>query len=160
MPARYKIRLAKEDFKFSVAHFTIFGEACAERLHGHNYRMIVEVAGPAINELGLLIDLGPLKRSIRSLCATLDSKTLVPEKCPLLEVARREGSVDVRFEDRSYSFPDGDTLLLPILNTTLEELALYSWQRLASELDRSLLVELSVEVAETPGQSCQYSSPL
>ena len=99
-------------------------------------------------------------RSIRSLCATLDSKTLIPETCPLLEVERSEGRVDVRFEDRSYSFPDGDTLLLPILNTTLEELALYSWQKLAAELDGSQVVELSVEVAETPGQSCRYSSPL
>ena len=160
MPASYKIRLAKEDFKFSVAHFTIFGPDCAERLHGHNYRIIVEVAGPTIDELGLLIDLGPLKKSIRSLCATLDGKTLLPESCPLLEVVRDEGRIDVRFEDRSYSFPDEDTLLLPILNTTLEELALYSWKKLAAVLDRSQVFELSVEVAETPGQSCQYSSPL
>ncbi len=160
MPASYQIRLANQDFKFSVAHFTIFGPGCAERLHGHNYRMIVKVAGPTIDELGLLIDLAPLKKSIRSLCATLDSKTLVPESCPLLEVARHEGRVDVRFEDRAYSFPEEDTLLLPIVNTTLEELALYSWEKLAEELDRSRAVELSVEVAETPGQSCQYSSPL
>ena len=160
MPPRYEIRLAKEDFKFSVAHFTIFGPGRAERLHGHNYLMIVEVSGPATDDLGLLLDLEVVKRKIRALCAGLDSKTLIPELCPLLTVARSDGQVEVAFEEREYSFPEADTLLLPIVNTTLEELALYSWRAIAEELDSSAAVELSVEVAETPGQSCRYRAVL
>ena len=39
MTPTFSIRLAKEDFKFSVAHFTIFGPGHAEPLHGHNYNV-------------------------------------------------------------------------------------------------------------------------
>src|ERR1700733_13558481 len=35
---RYRMVLAKEDFKFSSAHFTLFADGSAELLHGHNYR--------------------------------------------------------------------------------------------------------------------------
>ena len=146
MLPRYEIRLAKEDFKFSVAHFTIFGTGRAERLHGHNYRMIVEVAGPRIDDLGLLLDLEAVKKTIRALCAGLDSKTLVPDLCPLLNISQDEGRVDVAFGERSYSFPEADTLLLPIVNTTLEELALYSWRAIAADLEQTSTSELSVEM--------------
>ena len=71
----YEIVLAKEDFKFSVAHFTIFGPHRAERLHGHNYRVRVRASGPHLDEYGLLADIGPLKARIRESCGELDEKT-------------------------------------------------------------------------------------
>ena len=46
----YVLRLAKEDFKFSAAHFTLFGPDEAELLHGHNYQVEVEMVGYALDE--------------------------------------------------------------------------------------------------------------
>ena len=37
------IRLAKENMKFSAAHFTIFSASERERLHGHNFRVEVDI---------------------------------------------------------------------------------------------------------------------
>ena len=37
------IEVDKEYLKFSAAHFLIFPDGSAERLHGHNYRVYVEV---------------------------------------------------------------------------------------------------------------------
>jgi 6-pyruvoyl-tetrahydropterin synthase len=51
---RFHIELAKEDFKFSAAHFTLFGPDAAERLHGHNYRVTVAVEGEELDARGLL----------------------------------------------------------------------------------------------------------
>ena len=66
MSASFTIRLAKEDFKFSVAHFTIFGAKSAEPLHGHNYRLALEVEGEGVDEHGLLADCARLKRACAS----------------------------------------------------------------------------------------------
>ena len=79
-PPRFVLRLGKEDFKFSVAHFTVFSDRIAEDLHGHNYRVRVEIAGNGTDAHGLLMDLRGVKAEIRRLCAELDSKTLLPER--------------------------------------------------------------------------------
>ena len=50
---------------FSAAHcIRGHGGRCA-RLHGHNYRVVVTVAGERLNEQGMVIDFGELK----ALCA-------------------------------------------------------------------------------------------
>src|SRR5262245_27016756 len=101
-PPRYRIVLAKEDFKFSVAHFTLFGPARAELLHGHNYRVSVELAGSELDERGLLVDIEVPKRAVRALCARLDSRTLLPASGAGLALAEADGAVEVRFGDRLY----------------------------------------------------------
>ena len=52
---RWSIQVDKQDFRFSAAHFLIFPDGSAERLHGHNYRVAVEVEA-GLDEHGLVID--------------------------------------------------------------------------------------------------------
>jgi 6-pyruvoyltetrahydropterin/6-carboxytetrahydropterin synthase len=160
MPPRFVVRLAKEDFKFSTAHFTVFSERVAEDLHGHNYRVRVEIAGAAIDRLGLLLDLRGIKVEIRGLCAELDSTTLLPESCELVSVGRNGDVIEARFADRVYRLPGAGVRVLPIRNTSIEELALYFWRRLAPSLRGAPVTDLAVEIEETAGQSCVYSAPL
>jgi len=157
---RYVLRLAKEDFKFSVAHFTVFSPVVAEDLHGHNYRVRVEIAGGGLDQLGLLMDLRGVKAEIRRLCAELDSKTLLPERCELVRIAGAAGEVEVRYGSRVYRLPEAGVRVLPIRNTSIEELALYFWRRLAPALRGGTASELAVEVEETAGQSCIYTAGL
>jgi 6-pyruvoyltetrahydropterin/6-carboxytetrahydropterin synthase len=159
-PPRFVLRLGKEDFKFSVAHFTVFSDQIAEELHGHNYRVRVEIAGPGIDDLGLLFDLRDLKAEIRRLCAELDSKTLVPQYSPLVRVSTVEGGFEIRYGDRLYRLPEADVKRLPIRNTSIEELAAWFWRMLRPTLLGSSIDELRVEVEETAGQSCIYSARL
>jgi 6-pyruvoyltetrahydropterin/6-carboxytetrahydropterin synthase len=156
----FVLRLAKEDFKFSVAHFTVFSDTVAEHLHGHNYRVRVEIAGDSLDRLGLLMDLRGVKAEIRRLCAELDSKTLVPERCALVAVAPSDDGVEVRFGARVYRLPRPDVRLLPIRNTSIEELALWFWRELEPSLAGGRVTELRVEVEETAGQSCVYAARL
>ena len=157
----FLLRLAKEDFKFSVAHFTVFSDTVAEHLHGHNYRVRVELAGVGLDRLGLLLDLRGIKAEIRRLCAELDSRTLVPERCDLVRVTSAvDDGVELRFGPRLYRLPRADVLLLPIRNTSIEELALWFWRQLEPTLAGSRVTELRVEVEETAGQSCMYAADL
>jgi len=156
--SRYRVILAKEDFKFSAAHFTLFGDDRAELLHGHNYRVRVALAGGDLDGEGLLIDIETFKRALRGLCARLDSRTLIPGESPRLQWRREGESIDVRFGERSYRFPAEDTLVLPLANTSIELLARMFWRDLAPGLAGSRVDSLAVSVEETAGQECWYEA--
>ena len=157
---RFRIKLAKEDFKFSCAHFTLFGPDDAELLHGHNYWVRVEVAGDQLDDLGILVDFERVKRAVRQLCTELDSRTLLPMRSPLLRFDDTEGGVTVRFGAKHYHFPEEDVVRLPLVNTTVELFAQMCWARLADEVDSTEIDHLVVEVGETAGQSCCFAAPL
>jgi 6-pyruvoyltetrahydropterin/6-carboxytetrahydropterin synthase len=156
----YRLVLAKEDFKFSSAHFTLFSADRAELFHGHNYRVSLELAGSELDSWGLLVDLESVKVVVRGLCRKLDSRTLLPAESPGLTWSREEGEVEVRFGERRYLFPEDDVLLLPLANTSIELLARLFWADLADHLRGSRIETLAVSVEETAGQSCSYEAPL
>jgi 6-pyruvoyltetrahydropterin/6-carboxytetrahydropterin synthase len=157
---RYRLVLAKEDFKFACAHFTVFGEGDAELLHGHNYRVRVEVGAERLDEQGLLLDVARFKGAIRRLCAELDERTLLPAASPLVAVARHGGAIEVRFAARLYRLPEEDVALLPIPNVTMELLARRFWERLAPELAGTAADTLAVAVEESRGQRCVFERRL
>ena len=55
-----KVKVEGGYLRFSSAHFITFGGKC-ERLHGHNYGVLVDVEG-TLNEDKLVIDFTVLKR--------------------------------------------------------------------------------------------------
>ncbi|HTQ81235.1 MAG TPA: 6-carboxytetrahydropterin synthase [Thermoanaerobaculia bacterium] len=156
----YRLVLAKEDFKFSSSHFTLFSAERAELLHGHNYRVTLELAGSDLNAWGLLADIETIKASVRALCRRLDSRTLLPAASPALAWSKEGGAIEVRFGSRRYLFPEEDVLVLPLANTSIELLARYFWGELAAGLRESNVEALSVSVEETAGQRCAYESAL
>jgi 6-pyruvoyltetrahydropterin/6-carboxytetrahydropterin synthase len=155
---RYRMVLAKEDFKFSSAHFTLFSDGRAELLHGHNYRVRVELAGSALDAEGLLVDIETFKRELRKVCARLDSRTLIPGESARLRWTREGEAIDVRCGERSYRFPAEDTLVLPLANTSIELLARMIWHDLAPGLAGSRVEVFAVAVEETAGQQCWYEA--
>ncbi|HUO87008.1 MAG TPA: 6-carboxytetrahydropterin synthase [Thermoanaerobaculia bacterium] len=157
---RFRLCLAKEDFKFSVAHFTVFSPERAELLHGHNYRVTVEIAGREVGELGLLADLDRVKQEIRRLCRELDSRTLLPAACPLLTWEHRDGGIEVTYHDRRYRIPEADVLLLPLANSSMELLARHLWRQLAPSLEGTAVEHLTVTVEEAQGQRAVYERSL
>lgn len=154
---QYRARLAKEDFKFSAAHFTVFASDDAEPLHGHNYRVLVELRGGQTEALGFLVDFRRVKDVVRQCCSRLDNKTLVPNENPYLQHHTEKDAAIIRFADREYRIPQQEVLLVDTLNITVEELARLLWSWIESEL-RPLdgIDQLSVAVEETSGQLCWY----
>ena len=158
---RWSIELQKENFKFSAAHFLIFPDGSAERLHGHNYRVFVEIAAE-LTRFGLVVDFKTVKPVVREICDRLDEHWLVPGEHPVLTWGRRaDGIVEVRYKDRYYAAPSEDVLVLPINNTSSENLAAYfarELRRLLEERFEDLRVRsLRVAVEETSGQRGVYT---
>jgi 6-pyruvoyltetrahydropterin/6-carboxytetrahydropterin synthase len=155
----YRLRLAKQDFKFSAAHFTLFGDREAEALHGHNYRVEIEVAGAELDAIGLLAEIAPLKARVRALCAAWDERVLLPAASREVSIRQERSEIEVEYRSRRYRFPAAEVVELPLVNTTIELLARLLWTELAPTLSGSGL-GLAVTVEETDGQSCRHESPI
>ena len=65
MTESYRVRIAKAEHVFSAAHFITFDGHC-ERLHGHNYRVAAEIAGP-LNDDHLVVDFIAVRDALKLL---------------------------------------------------------------------------------------------
>lgn len=153
---RSSIQLHKEDFKFSIAHFLIFPDGSKERLHGHNYRVAVDLEG-ALGKEGLVLDFKSVKELVRGLCAELDEYWVLPGEHPELKInARDDGHTEVIYRDCRYLAPTDEIVVLPIANTSSELFA--AWlgreldQRLTDRIGPGRIARLRISVEETAGQ--------
>ena len=154
MSESYHIRLAKDHFVFSAAHFITFNGNICERLHGHNYRVEAEIFGP-LDENHYVIDFIAARDALQALCLELDHHMLLPTTHPLIRVDEQDREVEVAFEDRRWIFPREDCILLPVPNTTTELLARYLGHRLRDDLEHRTGVRstnLRIAVDENFGQ--------
>jgi len=154
MPESYRVRLDKEYHVFSAAHFITFDGNVCEQLHGHNYRVAVEVEGP-LDENQYVVDFIALRDTLKGITNELDHHVLLPTGHPLIHVRSDEREVEVTFDDRRWVFPRGGCLLLPVTNTTAELLARYIGKRLLDDLHSRTGVRpqrAQVAVDESNGQ--------
>jgi len=157
----FSVRVYKQYFNFGSAHFLIFGDGSREELHGHNYKVEVEVKGETIAG-DLVLDFIQFKPIIKGVCDSLDHRTLLPLRNPHLEVSVSEDRVEARHRDGSwFSFPRRDVKVLDITNTSTEMLARYIAKEilaaLPSKIPDAKLRALSVSFEESPGQSGVYT---
>jgi 6-pyruvoyl-tetrahydropterin synthase len=154
MDPRYTVHVFKDYLKFSAAHFIAY-KGFREPLHGHNYQVSVRIAG-GLGADGYVLDFGLVKQATKRVCERLDERVILPEQSDCLRIARTEGQVVVTYDDgATFSFPETDTALLPIVHSSAEELARYVLSQIRFELPdlkRRGARWVEVGVAEAPGQ--------
>ena len=149
------IRLAKENMKFSAGHFTIFSASERERLHGHNFRVELDIEARMLGN-GMCFDYGHYKDRVVALCRELNEWVILPTRSPHLRIKEDGDHVYAHFNGQRIPFLRSDVLLLPIANATLEEFAWWFLQRLAEDRDalRAHAIDaIEVRVLSGPGQS-------
>jgi 6-pyruvoyltetrahydropterin/6-carboxytetrahydropterin synthase len=158
MSERFRVRVTKDHLVFCSGHFISYeGDKC-ERLHGHNYRVAVEVEA-GLDENFYVFDFIALKHRTKEITDTLDHRMMLATQNPFIRVQEDTKCVRVTYGDREWVFPRDDCILLPIENTTTELLARYIGQRLLAELQRQhgfTPEVLRAEVEENIGQSARY----
>jgi len=164
---QYWVKVTKDHLVFSAGHFITFGGGICERIHGHNYRVEVEVYGP-LDENHYVIDFIALRDSLQKIVDRLDHRMLLPTQHPQICVAevQHENSsrkeIVATFEDRRWVFPAEECVLLDVPNTTTELLADWMGEQLLATLSQ-LGIEpprrLRVGVDENHGQwgYCEFS---
>ena len=156
-----KVKVEGGYLRFSSAHFITFGGKC-ERLHGHNYGVLVEIEG----ELGddkLVFDFTILKRLAREICRRLNHRFLLPLHNPHLELIPLPEAWEIHFQEKRYVFPRADVVELSIDNSTAERLAEYICGELCNmlaEYDTARLHTIMVGVEEAPTQMAYYQRPI
>lgn len=151
---RYRVLLMKDHLVFSAGHFITYNSDVCERLHGHNWRVAVEVEGE-LDENGYVFDFIALRDAVQKIVAELDHRMLLPTEHPRIHVACDAHEVTARFEDRRWVFPKEDCVLLPVANTTAELIARWIGQRLKAELANARghrVDTLRVDIEENFGQ--------
>jgi 6-pyruvoyltetrahydropterin/6-carboxytetrahydropterin synthase len=152
----FKVRLKKEHHIFSAAHFITYAGDVCERLHGHNYRVAVEVSAP-LDQNQYVVDFIALRDELKKLTDQLDHRMLLPLSHPLIRVTASDEEVEAVFvpDGRRWLFPRSDCALLPLSNTTAELLARHLGERLLAVLDERLAFRpdrIEVAVDENAGQ--------
>ena len=142
-------------YRFSAGHFTVFSATKRERLHGHNYSLTASVTA-AISEPGLIFDYNIFKAQLKSLCEKLDSYFLLPKHSPYLTLEEDGDYYYVVFNDERIPFLKSDVLLLPITNTTLEDLSQWFLRQITEDeafIARHGVSAMTIKVFNGPEQS-------
>lgn len=156
------LHLAKQNFKFSAAHFLIFDQTSAERLHGHNYQVQVDIETPPADKFkdeGYFLDFNVFKKFIKASLDKWDEMVLLPERHPEMKFHKTEKSLEVTFRDRFYVFPLNEVLLLPVTNTSVEQFSRILAESFYAEFKPYGVTKIQVYVEETPGQGASTTLP-
>ena len=151
----WSIQIDKDYLKFSAAHFLIFPDGSAERLHGHNYKVYLDLHTD-LDPHGLVVNFKEIKPLVRALCDELDEHLLIPGHHPVLTTVRRGDAIEIRYRERFYSIPADEVIVLPIGNSSAENLAAWFGRTLRERMRQAWptlqVRSLSIGVEETPGQ--------
>jgi len=159
---RHRLSIARERYKFSCAHMTVFSDGTKERLHGHNYTVAATLEVERI-DLPSMIPFAPIKAAIAALCAAWKERVLLAAGNPWFEVVRggdRDADeLEFRLCGARYVMPRGDALLLPIDNISVEALAAHAAQVLrdrlvALGLQHAIAIDVAIEESPGQGASC------
>jgi 6-pyruvoyltetrahydropterin/6-carboxytetrahydropterin synthase len=156
---KHRIAIAREQYKFSCAHMTVFADGTKERLHGHNYTIAIEIDVERI-ELAAMLPFAPLKAALGELCAAWKEHVLLAAKNPFFEIVRDDDELEFKLCGDRYVMPRQDALLLPIDNISVEALAAHVAELLRARLSHPNALALAVTVAESPGQGARCELPL
>lgn len=168
------LHLAKQNFKFSSAHFLIFDHQTAEMLHGHNYQVKVDIVCPSTDEVkegssnqlidkngkvGYIIDFNVLKKYIKSKLDLWDEHVLLPKLHPDMKFkdSTDQKNYEINFRDRFYSLPKNEVMWLNISNTSVEQLSSLLAEDFYQEFRKYGIEKVTVFVEETRGQSASTS---
>lgn len=79
---------------FAAAHFLARYNGACEKLHGHNYKVLVSARGTELDDGGMLLDFGIMKEALRTVIGKLDHTSLndhpaFSDGCPSAEKIAR-----------------------------------------------------------------------
>ncbi len=150
----FRVDVTKEQFVFSAAHFITFAGDICERIHGHNYGVRVMVEGP-LDENRYVVDFIALRDAVLAETSELDHHVVLPADHAEIKITSDDRETTATFRDRRWVFPNEDCVILPVVNTTAEELARVIAQRVIERTKAKFasgLFLIEVAVDENHGQ--------
>src|SRR5258705_6636537 len=110
---KHRILIAREQYKFSCAHMTVFADGSKERLHGHNYTLAIALTLDSAT-LAAMVPFAAIKGALAEICAAWKEHLLLAAHNPQLQIVRDTDELEFKLCGERYVVPRGDALLLPI----------------------------------------------
>ena len=167
-PARpqttFEVAVSKDSFKFNAAHFVAY-QGFRERLHGHNYKLLIRLLGSrTIGQDGYVLDFGELKAVAKRVCKDLNEHFICPMYSDVITMTEDDNGENVNLvcqDGAKFSFPKGDCAMLPIVHSTVEEIAIYCWGQIliglnAKYLRKRGILTMEVTCSEATGQEAVF----
>ena len=135
----YYMFIISKSIWVSASH-SLKGHPKCGRMHGHNYKVTVTIAGPELNRQGMLMDFGIVKEILNEVVGRFDHMHIgnLPEGW----TSNPSHVIDVPFE-----------------YTSSENLAKYWATEIQERLEKSLRV-IRLEVCETPSNTAIWEPDL
>lgn len=124
MAAQYTLKIVSD---FAAAHFLRDYPGICARLHGHNWKVEVEVTATTLDKVGMGIDFNELKAATRSELGELDHRNL------------------------------NDLAPFERVNPTAENIAAYLYRQLSQRLNRDGATVSAVTLWETERCAVRYT---
>lgn len=158
------IFVAKDSYKFSAAHWTLFPDGTKEALHGHNYMvgLKLRVRDSSVRNM---VDFRIIKRVLKPLCDAWDERIMLPARNPHVAMRVQGAELEVHACGKRYVFPVDETVVIPCENICAEQLAEVFAEafreRIAAEQPEifKLLEAYEVTISETAGQGATICVP-
>jgi 6-pyruvoyltetrahydropterin/6-carboxytetrahydropterin synthase len=96
VPKRYVIRAQTE---FSAAHVLHGYPGACDRVHGHNFKVVAEIAAGELDAVGMAVDFVALERVLAEIAAPFDHR-LLNDVAPFTEVNPTAENIAAYFHQR------------------------------------------------------------
>jgi len=110
--------------KFCAAHRLLGYNGACSRLHGHNYRVEVTIAGESLNDLEMLVDFRDIKRKLQGwLDANWDHRTILNKADPLARMLDKAVPGDAVVLGKNPTAEHMADVLLDVFSKTMSRVA-------------------------------------
>lgn len=142
------------DVRFSCAHF-IEIEGVFEGLHGHNFAISAEVSSR--EDTDMVMDFRKLQAILEEVASSIDHHLLLPGRNPKLSLARSGDYFEITAAGKRYRMPEADLVILPIGNSTVEEIGRHIFGTVSRMLPDGVRL-IRVVLEETEGKQAVIES--
>ena len=137
--------ILKNEIQFDTAHYLSGYEGKCSNIHGHRYRLVVELASETLHQSGqqrgMVADFGEVKAMLKTIADQYDHKLLV------------EDNEDGRAATKALAqLPNQFAVVMVPYRPTAEEMS----RAIYYQIKEAGYPVYSVEIFETPVNSCVY----
>ncbi len=137
--------ILKNEIQFDTAHYLSGYAGKCSNIHGHRYRLVVELASETLQqdgqERGMVADFGQVKTLLRQIADQYDHKLLMEDNADGQAVARQLAQMPNQF-----------AICMVPYRPTAEEMS----RDIYRQIKKAGYPVYSVELFETPVNSCIY----
>jgi 6-pyruvoyltetrahydropterin/6-carboxytetrahydropterin synthase len=148
----HRLHVVTDPDRLYFAHMTVYPNGRKERLHGHNFRVFLDL-DLLDGSFAKMVDLDVARDALEAICKAWKERLLLATRNRFFELVRDDAAeLEFRLCGARYVVPREEVVLLPIENASVEGLAEHIAQLLRPHLaPLGALSGYEVRLEELPG---------